>query len=225
MILWSSEIECTTFLNPPSSQTGANLMLTDPQGGHEQVLTIAGPLDMIFKAFSLICRKLWDFLQSLGGQQQLLIRLAVPGSQCGSIIGKHGVKVKEIRDLTGANIQVSQESLPDSTERCVEVSGTGESCLQCAYHICCILRDSEIRGRHVPYVPKGPGGGIMGGPPVPPMDDGYKPVFLCGDKAFVIEGNFAVPAPPGKRSNNNLKKHIAVLECNAGSIYGEQRAS
>ena len=205
MILWSSEIECTTFLNPPSSQTGANLMLTDPQGGHEQVLTIAGPLDMIFKAFSLICRKLWDFLQSLGGQQQLLIRLAVPGSQCGSIIGKHGVKVKEIRDLTGANIQVSQESLPDSTERCVEVSGTGESCLQCAYHICCILRDSEIRGRHVPYVPKGPGGGIMGGPPVPPMDDGYKPVFLCGDKAFVIEGNFAVPAPPGKRSNNNLK--------------------
>ena len=49
-------------------------MLTDPQGGHEQVLTIAGPLDMIFKAFSLICRKLWDFLQSLGGQQQLLRR-------------------------------------------------------------------------------------------------------------------------------------------------------
>ena len=101
-------------------------------------------------------------------------------------------------------IQVSQESLPDSTERCVEVSGTGESCLQCAYHICGILQDSQIRGHHVPYVPKGPGG-VMG-PPVPPaMDDRYKPVFLCGDKAFVIEGNFAVPAPPGRRSNNIFK--------------------
>jgi hypothetical protein len=175
-------------------QTGANLMLTEPQGGHEQVLSIAGQLDLIFKAFSLICRKLWDFLQSLGGQQQLLIRLAVPASQCGSIIGKHGAKVKEIRDISGANIQVSQESLPDSTERCVELSGSGESCLQCAYHICCVLQDAPLRGECVPYVPKGPGGGMM--PPQQRPDDGYKPVFLCGDKAYVIEGDFAVPAPP-----------------------------
>ncbi len=180
------------LLNQLRQQTGANLMLTDPQGGHEQVLTIAGPLDLIFKAFSLICRKLWDFLQSLGGQQMLLIRLAVPASQCGSIIGKHGAKVKEIRDLTGANIQVSQESLPDSTERCVEVSGTGESCLQCAYHICCVLQEAPLRGELIPYVPKGPGDGMQ----QPQQDDGFKPVFLCGDKAYVIEGEFAVPAPP-----------------------------
>ena len=113
----------------------------------------------MLQAFSLVCRKLWDFLCGQFGtnhQRPLTLRLACPSSQCGSIIGKHGAKVKEIRDLTGANIQVSQEALPDSTERCVEVSGTGESCLQCAYHICCILQDSQIRGQHVPYVPKGP---------------------------------------------------------------------
>ena len=32
-----------------------------------------------------------------------------------------GAKIKEIRDLTGAQINVSQESLPDSNERTVEV--------------------------------------------------------------------------------------------------------
>ena len=48
----------------------------------------------------------------------LKIRIAVPAIQCGSIIGKAGAKVKEIRDLTGAQIQVSHEPLPNSSERC-----------------------------------------------------------------------------------------------------------
>ena len=36
-------------------------------------------------------------------------------------INYQGAKIKEIRDLTGAQINVSQESLPDSNERTVEV--------------------------------------------------------------------------------------------------------
>ena len=90
-----------------------------------------------------MCRKLWDFLTGQYGpnhQRPLMLRLAVPSSQCGSIIGKQGVKVKEIRDLTQANIQVSQDSLPDSTERSVEISGSGEACLQATYHICTIMQ-------------------------------------------------------------------------------------
>ncbi len=47
--------------------------------------------------------------------------------------------------MTGASIQVAQESLPDSTERCVEVSGTGETCLQCVYHICNVLLEAPKR--------------------------------------------------------------------------------
>ena len=113
-------------------QTGANIGITDGDS-HEYVLCIGGSIEIIFKAFSLVCRKLWDFLTGIYGpnhQRPLTLRLAVPSSQCGSIIGKQGSKVKEIRDLTQAIIQVSQESLPDSTERCVDVSGSGEACLQ-----------------------------------------------------------------------------------------------
>ena len=95
------------------------------------------------QAFSLVCRKLWDFLTGQFGpnhQRPLMLRLAVPSSQCGSIIGKQGVKVKEIRDLTQANIQVSQDQLQNSTERGVEISGSGEACLQATYHICTIMQ-------------------------------------------------------------------------------------
>ena len=33
------------------------------------------------------------------------LKLIVPASQCGSLIGKGGAKIKEIRELSGANVQ------------------------------------------------------------------------------------------------------------------------
>ncbi len=225
------------LLDQLRQQTGADLFITDPSQ-REQVLTIQGSLEIIFKAFSLICRKLWDFISNLpppvgaaAQQRPLVVRLAVPASQCGSIIGKHGAKVREIRDLTGASIQVSQEGLPESTERCVEVSGTGEACLQCTYHICCVMQDAPLRGEMVPYVPGGRGGGssmVAGGGAGPPQgpaaaDDNWKPVFLCGDKAYVIVdgARAAAPAPPellrrelAKTPLGDMAESLATLSVN-----------
>ena len=59
-----------------------------------------------------------------------LSRLVVPASQCGSIIGKGGSKVKEIRDTTHASINVAQDLLPGSNERCVTVAGARTKCVQ-----------------------------------------------------------------------------------------------
>merc|ERR1719422_1637695 len=140
-----------TLLQLLRQQTGANIQMSDP-GAHERVVSIAGGLDTIFKAFSLVCRKLWEFVMGLSdpnNPRPLVLRLAVPAQQCGSIIGKQGAKIKEIRDLTGAQINVSQESLPDSNERTVEIIGSGESCLQTTYHV--LLHnagDSYQRGGH-----------------------------------------------------------------------------
>ena len=39
----------------------------------------------------------------------LSMKLIVPASQCGSLIGKGGSKIKEIREITGANVQVGSE--------------------------------------------------------------------------------------------------------------------
>ncbi len=186
------------LINQLRQQTGASIQLTTGEC-YEYVLQISGKIDVIFKAFSLVCRKLWDLLTNIAGpghNRPLKIRIAVAASQCGSIIGKAGVKVKEIRDLTGAQIQVSHEPLPDSTERCVEISGSGESCLQCTYHICIVMQDHPVRGEYRPYVPRSnaAGGHPMGGGGGPNED--WRPVFLCGDKAYIIEGQYATPAPP-----------------------------
>ena len=107
------------LINQLRQQTGAHIQITDGDS-FEYVLLLSGAIDIVFKAFSLVCRKLWDLLTKIAGpghNRPLKIRIAVPAVQCGSIIGKAGAKVKEIRDLTGAQIQVSHEPLPNSTER------------------------------------------------------------------------------------------------------------
>lgn len=76
----------------------------------------------------------------------ITLRLIVPASQCGSLIGKGGSKIKEIREVTGASIQVASEMLPNSTERAVTISGTGEAITQCIYHICTVMLEVSIEG-------------------------------------------------------------------------------
>ena len=49
------------------------------------------------------------------------LKLVVPASQCGSLIGKGGSKIKDIREVTGASVQVASELLPNSTERTVTI--------------------------------------------------------------------------------------------------------
>lgn len=84
-------------------------------------------------------------------------RLVMPASQCGPLIGKKGTKIKEIRDVTSASVQVvatlveaysklvndslqvASEMLPGSTERTVTISGTPDSITQCIYQICCVM--------------------------------------------------------------------------------------
>ena len=176
-----------TLLQLLRQQTGAQISMTDP-GAHERVLTIIGALDIIFKAFSLVCRKLWEFVMSLSDPAQprpLVLRLCVPAAQCGSIIGKQGAKIKEIRDITGAQINVSQESLPDSNERTVEIIGSGESCLSTCYQVCSIMLETPVKSEVIYYSPK------------PLLQDHWRPLVLTKDRqAYVIEQGMAVPAPP-----------------------------
>lgn len=80
----------------------------------------------------------------------ITLRLIVPASQCGSLIGKGGSKIKEIREVTGASIQVASEMLPNSTERAVTVSGASEAIELCIQHICAIMIEVSL-GKNVSY--------------------------------------------------------------------------
>jgi poly(rC)-binding protein 2/3/4 len=78
----------------------------------------------------------------------------MPASQCGPLIGKKGAKIKEIRDVTGASVQVASEMLPNSTERTVTISGTPEAITQCIYQICCVMLEHPPKGPTIPYRPR-----------------------------------------------------------------------
>ena len=58
-----------------------------------------------------------------------------------------GSKIKEIREVTGASVQVASEMLPNSTERAVTISGGSEAITQCIYNICNIMAEVSQEGR------------------------------------------------------------------------------
>uniref|UniRef100_A0A673GPD0 Poly(rC)-binding protein 3-like n=1 Tax=Sinocyclocheilus rhinocerous TaxID=307959 RepID=A0A673GPD0_9TELE len=126
----------------------------------ERIVTITGPTDAIFKAFAMITYKFEeDIVNSMSNSQAtskppVTLRLVVPASQCGSLIGKGGSKIKEMRESTGAQVQVAGDMLPNSTERAVTISGAPEAIIQCVKQICVVMLESPPKGATIPYRPK-----------------------------------------------------------------------
>ncbi|KAK0148077.1 Poly(rC)-binding protein 4 [Merluccius polli] len=125
----------------------------------ERIITITGSTDSVFRAFTMITFKLEEDLTTLvangtiSSKPPVTLRLVIPASQCGSLIGKGGGKIKEIRESTGAQIQVAGDLLPNSTERGVTISGTQDSVIQCVKLICAIILESPPKGATIPYRP------------------------------------------------------------------------
>merc|ERR1711936_941732 len=141
-------------------ESGAKINISDGSCP-ERIVTVTGNTESIFKAFTLICNKFEEDLSNLISpgtvpRPPIPFRLVVPASQCGSLIGKGGSKIKEIREITGASIQVASEMLPNSTERAVTISGGSEAVIQCIYHICVIMSELAKVGLTVPYRPLKP---------------------------------------------------------------------
>ncbi|XP_078274925.1 poly(rC)-binding protein 3 isoform X4 [Rhinoraja longicauda] len=126
----------------------------------ERIVTITGPTDAIFKAFSMIANKFEEDINAsmtnstVTSKPPVTLRLVVPASQCGSLIGKGGSKIKEIRETTGAQVQVAGDMLPNSTERAVTISGAPDAIIQCVKQICVVMLESPPKGATIPYRPK-----------------------------------------------------------------------
>ncbi|XP_061141817.1 poly(rC)-binding protein 3 isoform X3 [Syngnathus typhle] len=140
-------------------ESGARINISEGSSP-ERIVTITGPTDGIFRAFSMIAQKFEEDItaamtnSNVTSNPPVTLRLVFPGSQCGSLIGKGGSKIKEIRETTGAQVQVAGDMLPDSTERAVTISGTPQAITQCVRHICSIMLESPPKGATIPYRPK-----------------------------------------------------------------------
>ncbi|XP_066554386.1 poly(rC)-binding protein 4 isoform X2 [Amia ocellicauda] len=149
----------------------------------ERIITITGSTECVFRAFTMITIKLEEDLSTLvangtvTSKPPVTLRLVIPASQCGSLIGKGGSKIKEIRESTGAQVQVAGDLLPNSTERGVTISGAQEAIIQCVKLICTVILESPPKGATIPYRPSPAPGAVL----------------LSGNQAYSVQNQYAIP--------------------------------
>ena len=108
------------------------------RGAVERILTVSGPVDAVAKAFGLIIRTLnREHLEQPSTPQSRTypLRLLIPHILIGSIIGKQGVRIREIQEASGARLNASESCLPLSTERSLVVLGVADAVHIATYYV------------------------------------------------------------------------------------------
>jgi heterogeneous nuclear rnp K-like protein 2 len=135
-------------------------------GVNDRILTLTGTIDGVSKAYSIIAKALAE--NSLTNadaphtttQSKVLttsntfIRILITHNLMGTIIGRQGLKIKNIQDMSGARLIASKELLPNSTERIVEIQGSIQA-IRLALHEVgkCITEDWERGINTIHYSP------------------------------------------------------------------------
>ncbi|KAF4556270.1 KH domain-containing protein 5 [Elsinoe fawcettii] len=155
------------------------------RGAVERILTVSGLVDAVAKAFGLIIRTLNNEPMerpSTPESKTYPLRLLIPHILIGSIIGKGGVRIREIQEASGARLNASDQCLPLSTERSLVVLGVADAIHIATFYVGSTLKEqlterfngvaaSAYATRHgapagavpggmqvVPYVPHSVGG-------------------------------------------------------------------
>ncbi|KAL7628580.1 PAB1 binding protein [Parahypoxylon ruwenzoriense] len=120
-------------------QSHAKCTVSDYQkGAIERILTVSGVVEAVAKAFALIIRTLNNepLTETSNAQSKTYpLRLLIPHVLIGSIIGKGGVRIREIQELSGARLNASDSCLPLSSERSLVVMGVADSVHIATYYV------------------------------------------------------------------------------------------
>ncbi|KAF2641438.1 eukaryotic type KH-domain (KH-domain type I) [Massarina eburnea CBS 473.64] len=119
--------------------SGAKCTVSDyARGAVERILTVSGQVDAVSKAFGLIVRTLnQEDLEnpSTSTSKTYPMRLLIPHILIGSIIGKGGVRIREIQDASNAKLNASDTMLPNSGERSLVVLGVADAIHIAVYYV------------------------------------------------------------------------------------------
>ncbi|RYO77249.1 hypothetical protein DL766_008067 [Monosporascus sp. MC13-8B] len=144
------------------------------QGVHDRVLTITGGCEAVSRAYAIVARALLEGAPAVGMGGVIQnngthpIKLLISHNQMGTIIGRGGLKIKHIQDVSGVRMVAQKDMLPQSTERIVEIQGTPDGIQRAIWEISKCLVDDWQRGTgtvlYNPVVRTAPGGaGSAGG--------------------------------------------------------------
>ncbi|EEQ40819.1 KH domain family protein [Clavispora lusitaniae] len=141
-------------------------------GTHERILTVSGLVDSAAKALSYFAQALVNAssetpfsysyfplkqmsrIANVEGQTTVL-RMMVPNSQIGTLIGARGLRIQQIQRQCNVSMIVSKSFLAGSSERLVELQGTVDN-LYDAVRIVgrCLLSGASSSEETVLYVPR-----------------------------------------------------------------------
>ncbi|KAK9710939.1 RNA binding protein, heterogenous nuclear RNP-K like protein [Basidiobolus ranarum] len=126
------------------------------QGVHDRVLSVTGSLEGVAQAYSMIAQTMLENPITTSPPTTPVspvkpttvgfasIRLLISHNLMGTIIGRQGIKIKQIQDISGVRMVASKEMLPQSTERIVEVQGSVEAIKVAIWEIGkCLIEDWE----------------------------------------------------------------------------------
>lgn len=150
------------------TNTKAGISKLQP-GLHERVLTVSGTLDDSAKALSYFAQALCESsvetynyfpLKQLSStpcveNETTILRLLVPNSQMGTLIGYKGARIQQIQSQFHILMIASKLFLPDSNERLVELQGTVDGLYDALRTISrCLIEDFSSAVGTVYYVPR-----------------------------------------------------------------------
>jgi len=121
-------------------ESGAHVSVlkSDTRSVTERIMILKGSVRSVSKAAFMLGELLIE-ARAAGAENrancaadQAQLRLLVHKQAVGAIIGKAGAVIKDTQNETGARVQVSNEPLPNSTEKSVSITGT-PSALEAAF--------------------------------------------------------------------------------------------
>ncbi|WWD18489.1 hypothetical protein CI109_102941 [Kwoniella shandongensis] len=140
-------------------------------GVQDRVFSVSGDLEAVASAYAEIARLLLETPLSDSSLPPppvgsfTSIRLLISHNLMGTVIGRSGLKIKQIQDQSGARMVASKEMLPQSTERVVEVQGSVDAIKTAVSEIGkCLLEDFDRGAGTVLYHPGAAGdAGVLAG--------------------------------------------------------------
>jgi len=137
------------------SENNCNIQVTDTRS--EGVLTVSGDRDNCVAVFKEILPLIPESPYPVNSKEKCSfeVNLLVQSDRVGSVIGKGGQRIREIRDESNSIVRVYQDCLPGSNERVVAIGGEDESCVLAAFNIILkTLDDYPFRRETIYYDPK-----------------------------------------------------------------------
>ncbi|ODV93331.1 hypothetical protein PACTADRAFT_51933 [Pachysolen tannophilus NRRL Y-2460] len=127
------------------------------RGVPERIVSVRGPAENVAKAFGFIVRAIVDEPENVPSSpdsKPFMMKLLFPHPIMGYIIGKKGARFREIEENSAARLKAEDRTLPQSTDRILNLTGVADAIHIATYYIAqTVLENKQLMSKCVFYNP------------------------------------------------------------------------